>query len=106
MECSPSAYFVWNEVCRIEEGLPPVFKEQDSLGSHNLNQKRKVNMPSITISISRLSKEIKAELVKSLTGSASEITGLPERAFTVYINEFDRDNIGVGGELLSERDQK
>lgn len=63
-------------------------------------------MPSISVSISHLSRETKAELVKTLTRSASEVTGKPERAFTVYINEFDRDNIGVGGELLSQRDQK
>jgi 4-oxalocrotonate tautomerase len=59
-------------------------------------------MPVITIDIAAVSREKKALLVKSLTHDASEITGIPEDKFVVLINELDRDNIGVGGELLSD----
>lgn len=60
-------------------------------------------MPVITIEISTLAKEKKAQLVRAFTRDASEITGIPEEKFIVLINEFDRDNIGVGGVLLSDR---
>jgi 4-oxalocrotonate tautomerase len=46
--------------------------------------------------------EKKAELVKELTVKASEVTKIPEDKFTVLINEFPRENIGIGGKLLSE----
>ena len=60
-------------------------------------------MPVITVDLGKLpSREIKAELVKALTSAASSATRIPEEKFTVLINELDRDNIGVGGKLLSE----
>jgi 4-oxalocrotonate tautomerase len=59
-------------------------------------------MPVITIDISTTSKETKAALVKELTATASEVTRIPEEKFIVLINEMERDNIGVGGKLLSE----
>jgi 4-oxalocrotonate tautomerase len=59
-------------------------------------------MPVITVDISTTSKEIKAALVKELTAKASEVTQIPEEKFIVLINEMERDNIGVGGKLLSD----
>ncbi len=59
-------------------------------------------MPVITIDISNLSKEKKTGLVKELTAKASEVTQIPAEKFIVLINEMERDNIGVGGRLLSE----
>jgi len=59
-------------------------------------------MPVITIDLAGISKEKKASLVKNLTREASDITGIPREKFIVLINELERDNIGVGGELLSE----
>jgi 4-oxalocrotonate tautomerase len=59
-------------------------------------------MPVITIDISTISKEKKAALVKELTAKASEVTQIPEEKFVVLINEMERDNIGVGGRLLSD----
>lgn len=59
-------------------------------------------MPVITIDISTMTKEKKAELVKELTVKASEVTQIPEEKFIVLINEMPRDNIGIGGKLLSE----
>jgi 4-oxalocrotonate tautomerase len=60
-------------------------------------------MPVITVEGSKLTKEQKRELVKSLTKSASTITNVPEQAYVVLIKENDKDNIGVGGTLLSEK---
>ena len=60
-------------------------------------------MPVITIDMSTVTKEKKAQLVATLTRNASEITGIPEEKFIVLINELERDNIGVGGKLLSDR---
>ncbi len=60
-------------------------------------------MPSITIDIAPLSREQKAQIAKELTESASRITGIDPWAFYVFINEYPRDCIGVGGELLSDR---
>jgi len=59
-------------------------------------------MPVITIDIGNLSKEKKAGLVKEITVKASEVTQIPADKFIVLINEMERDNIGIGGKLLSE----
>lgn len=59
-------------------------------------------MPVITLDTAALTKEKKAALVETLTRDASEITGIPREKFIVLINELDRDNIGVGGQLLSK----
>ncbi len=59
-------------------------------------------MPVITLDMAALTKEKKAQLVETLTRDASEITGIPKEKFVVLINELDRDNIGVGGQLLSK----
>lgn len=59
-------------------------------------------MPVITIDISAMAPEKKAELVKELTLKASEVTKIPEEKFIVLINEMPRENIGIGGKLLSE----
>lgn len=60
-------------------------------------------MPVITMESTPLSKEQKQQLVKELTAVASKITNIPEQVFVVYLNEHERDNIGSGGILLSER---
>jgi 4-oxalocrotonate tautomerase len=59
-------------------------------------------MPVITIDISTMTTEKKAELVKELTVKASEVTRIPEEKFIVLINEMPRENIGIGGRLLSD----
>ena len=60
-------------------------------------------MPVITVDIGILhNRESKAELVKALTKAASITTEIPEDKFIVLINELERDNIGVGGRLLSD----
>lgn len=59
-------------------------------------------MPVITIDIGNMDKQKKAALVRELTAKASEVTQIPADKFIVLINEMERDNIGVGGKLLSE----
>ena len=60
-------------------------------------------MPVITVDIGILeTSEKKAELVKALTTAASTATNIPADKFIVLINELERDNIGVGGRLLSD----
>ncbi len=59
-------------------------------------------MPVITIDIGKLDKDKKERLVRELTAKASEATQIPADKFIVLINEMERDNIGVGGRLLSE----
>jgi len=59
-------------------------------------------MPVIKIDIGKLTREKKAELVQELTAKASEVTQIPGEKFVVLINEMERDNIGIGGKLLSD----
>jgi 4-oxalocrotonate tautomerase len=60
-------------------------------------------MPVITIDLGIMeSREKKAELIKALTEAASTTTKIPAEKFIVFVNEFDRDNIGVGGRPLSD----
>ncbi|ADL13399.1 4-oxalocrotonate tautomerase DmpI [Acetohalobium arabaticum] len=60
-------------------------------------------MPIITLEGPELTKEQKKELVKSFTESASEVIGFPEEKFIVMLKETESENVGVGGELLSEK---
>lgn len=59
-------------------------------------------MPVITIDGPKLSKEQKAELVKSFSETASKITGLPVQAMVVLVRENDPENVGVGDCLLCD----
>ncbi len=59
-------------------------------------------MPVITVDGPKLSKEKKAELVKSFSETASEIMGLPVDAMIVIIREVDAENVGIGDCLLCD----
>lgn len=59
-------------------------------------------MPVVDIGITKISKAQKKEIIKRVTETLSEITNIPEQAFTVCINEKDAEDIGVGGVMLSE----
>ena len=61
-------------------------------------------MPTIFFHGPALEKEKKQELVKSFTEAASRVTGLPERAFVVYLQNVSREDVGVGGELLCDKE--
>ena len=60
-------------------------------------------MPVITLEAGKLNKEQKSQLVKEFTEKASKVMNVPEQAFIVLLKENEIDNIGVGGQLLSER---
>jgi len=60
-------------------------------------------MPVITVEAGKLNKEQKGQLVKELTETASKVMNVPEQAFIVLLKENEQDNIGFGGQLLSER---
>ncbi len=60
-------------------------------------------MPVIKFEISKLSEETKRELVKEITSVSSKVTGIREEAFTIFINEYDKSSISVGGILLSDK---
>ncbi|HMK54673.1 MAG TPA: 4-oxalocrotonate tautomerase DmpI [Methanobacteriaceae archaeon] len=61
-------------------------------------------MPVITIDAPPLSKEKKAELVKSFAETASEVMDLPVSAMVIIIHEIQAENVGVGDILLCNRD--
>ena len=60
-------------------------------------------MPVITLETAFIKKEKKKMLVSELTASAARITGIPKETFYVFLKENNADNVGVGGELLSEK---
>ncbi|MFQ9716553.1 MAG: 4-oxalocrotonate tautomerase DmpI [Blautia sp.] len=60
-------------------------------------------MPVITMEAAKLTKEQKRTLAKEFTATAARVTGLPEAGFYVFIRENELDNVGVGGQLLSDR---
>jgi len=60
-------------------------------------------MPVIKVECAVMDVETKEKLIKSLTQTASSIMGIPEAAYIVLLNEMSKDNIGVGGEMLSKK---
>lgn len=59
-------------------------------------------MPVITLELVKMSKEKKAELVEKVTKTVAEVSGLPAQSFYVFIRENERENVGIGGKLLSD----
>jgi len=63
-------------------------------------------MPVITLQIGKLEKDQKNQIMDSLTKTTASITGIPEEAFTVLIQEFEENNIGIGGINIGEIKEK
>lgn len=61
-------------------------------------------MPVITMTMGKgqTTRQQKKELVETFTTSASQITGIPAKSFTIFIDELNMDSIGVGGRTLAE----
>lgn len=59
-------------------------------------------MPVIIFEGGKMDLDKRKELIRELTDTAVKVTGIGAPAFTIYIHENDHDNIGVGGELLTE----
>lgn len=60
-------------------------------------------MPTIFFYGPQLEKDKRKELVKSFTQKASELTGIDEKGFVVYLMPGDPGHVGVGGELLEDK---
>ena len=63
-------------------------------------------MPVITLDFAKLTKEQKTQMVEEMTETASRVTQMPKESIYVFINEFEADNVGVGGKLLTDRQKK
>ncbi len=63
-------------------------------------------MPTIFFYGPELEQEKKKELIRSFTVTASKATGIDQSAFVVYLRHTSQEEVGVGGELLSERIRK
>jgi len=59
-------------------------------------------MPVITLEIGKLEKEKKEELIKNVSQTTSNITGVDLQHIIVIIRENHPDNIGTGGKMLSK----
>jgi 4-oxalocrotonate tautomerase len=63
-------------------------------------------MPIITIAARPLPDvEKKATLVRKVTEAACEAYGMPPESITVLIQEYPKEDIGVAGCLVSEREK-
>jgi 4-oxalocrotonate tautomerase len=60
-------------------------------------------MPTFFFYGPELDTEKKRDLVKTVTDKASELTGIDKSAFVVYLQSNPPENVGVGGELLTDR---
>lgn len=60
-------------------------------------------MPVITMKMKKTQPEKKKELIEKLTSVAAEVTNSPAISFTVFIEEYDPDSIGIGGQTLAEK---
>lgn len=60
-------------------------------------------MPVITMKMKKTQPEKKKELIEKLTSVAAEVTNSPASSFTVFIEEYDTDSIGIGGQTLAEK---
>jgi 4-oxalocrotonate tautomerase len=59
-------------------------------------------MPLITFEASKLTTEIKLELIQKLTNISAEITGIPKESFFISIREMPDENVAIGGITVKE----
>ncbi|MCJ7594354.1 MAG: tautomerase family protein [Desulfobacterales bacterium] len=63
-------------------------------------------MPTIFFYGPKLDKEKSREAIKSFTETASKVTGRPKASIVVYLRESSPENVGVGGELLEDKQKQ
>jgi 4-oxalocrotonate tautomerase len=63
-------------------------------------------MPTIFFYGPKLEKDKKSALIRSFTEAGGDATGIDPTAFVVYLQEVASDQVGVGGELLEERQKR
>lgn len=59
-------------------------------------------MPVIQYQGTKMSAEQKQELIEKLTQVASDITQTPEQFFSVMIQEYEEDSLGMGGKTVEQ----
>ncbi|MBQ7617505.1 MAG: tautomerase family protein [Desulfovibrio sp.] len=60
-------------------------------------------MPVVTLEAAKLNYEQKKQLVAEFTETVARITGLPKTSIFVFLKENSPENIGVAGQLLTEK---
>ena len=60
-------------------------------------------MPLIIFEGPQLGADKKRELVRSFAEATERVTGISKEHVTVVIHQNEHENIGVGGELLTDR---
>jgi len=63
-------------------------------------------MPTIFFYGPKLEKEKRREMIKSFTETASKVSGKPKGSIVVYLREAEPEFIGVGGELLEDKQKE
>lgn len=59
-------------------------------------------MPLITVEAGKMSDDVRIKLMKKLTEVSSEITGIPEDSFWVFVKELGPESTMIGGKTLAE----
>jgi len=57
---------------------------------------------NIDIGLGQTSEDQKRQLISRITADAVDITGISAEKFTLFINEYPSENIGVGGKTLKD----
>jgi len=60
-------------------------------------------MPVITVELGKISNEQKSQLVKEFTETTVKVTKAAQQGVYVFIKENEIENIGIGGQLLSDK---
>lgn len=59
-------------------------------------------MPVVNFQGAKMSADQKKELIQKFTEITREVTHAPDQFITVIIEEYDDDNLGVGGKTVSQ----
>ncbi|MDO9045792.1 MAG: tautomerase family protein [Methanobacteriaceae archaeon] len=59
-------------------------------------------MPLITVEAGKMPDDVRIKLMKKLTEVSSEITGIPEASFWVFVKELGPDSTMIGGKTMTE----
>ncbi|HEY5957311.1 MAG TPA: 4-oxalocrotonate tautomerase family protein [Polyangiaceae bacterium] len=57
---------------------------------------------NLDLGVAQTSESQKKQLISRITADAVEITGISAEKFTMFINEFPLENIGVGGKTVKD----
>ena len=63
-------------------------------------------MPLITFEAAGLTADVKVKLIRELTRTAAEITGIPQESFFMAVRDIPADDIAIGGVTVNELKKK